>query len=102
MRDFIPIAKPIIGEEEIEAVGEVLRSGMLTQGEKVKRFEEEFSKYLDVQELHRRQQRHRRSGPGFERHWICSPATKSSHLRSPSSPLPTASFTRDANRSLQM
>jgi perosamine synthetase len=48
MRDFISIAKPIIGEEEVEAVGEVLRSGMLTQGEKVLRFEEEFSKYLDV------------------------------------------------------
>ena len=48
MRDFISIAKPIIGEEEVEAVGEVLRSGMLTQGETVKRFEEEFSKYLNV------------------------------------------------------
>ena len=48
MRDFISIAKPIIGEEEVEAVGEVLRSGMLTQGETVKRFEEEFSEYLGV------------------------------------------------------
>ena len=48
MRDFISIAKPIIGEEEVEAVGDVLRSGMLTQGETVKRFEEEFSKYLNV------------------------------------------------------
>ncbi len=48
MRDFISIAKPIVGEEEIKAVEEVLRSGMLTQGEKVLRFEEEFSKYLGV------------------------------------------------------
>ncbi len=48
MRDFISIAKPTVGEEEIEAVGEVLRSGMLTQGEKVKNFEEEFSDYLGV------------------------------------------------------
>ncbi len=48
MRDFISIAKPTVGEEEIEAVGEVLRSGMLTQGEKVKNFEEEFSEYLGV------------------------------------------------------
>jgi len=48
MRDFIPIAKPIIGNEEIEAVGAVLRSGMIAQGERVKRFEEEFSKYLGV------------------------------------------------------
>lgn len=49
MRDFISIAKPTVGEEEIEAVGEVLRSGMLTQGEKVKNFEEEFSEYLGVE-----------------------------------------------------
>ena len=48
MRDFISIARPIVGEEEIEAVGDVLRSGMLTQGEKVRLFEEEFSRYLDV------------------------------------------------------
>lgn len=48
MRDFISIAKPTIGDEEIEAVGEVLKSGMLTQGEKVRLFEEEFGKYLGV------------------------------------------------------
>lgn len=46
MRDFIPIAKPIIGNEEIKAVGDVLKSGMLTQGEDVKRFEEKFSAYI--------------------------------------------------------
>ncbi len=33
MRDFIPIAKPIIGDEEIKAVEMVLKSGMLAQGE---------------------------------------------------------------------
>ena len=49
MRDFISIAKPTVGDEEIEAVGEVLRSGMLTQGEKVRLFEEEFSDYLGVE-----------------------------------------------------
>ena len=48
MRDFIPIAKPVIGSEEIEAVGEVLASGMLTQGETVKKFEEAFSAYMNV------------------------------------------------------
>ncbi|MCJ7445389.1 MAG: DegT/DnrJ/EryC1/StrS family aminotransferase [Methanotrichaceae archaeon] len=48
MRDFIPIARPIIGREEIEAVGDVLASGMLTQGESVKKFEEAFSSYLRV------------------------------------------------------
>jgi perosamine synthetase len=39
----IPIARPLTGEEEIEAVTEVLRSGMLAQGPVVRRFEEEFS-----------------------------------------------------------
>jgi perosamine synthetase len=48
MRGFIPIAKPIIGREEIEAVRDVLQSGMLTQGEDVKRFEEKFSAYIGV------------------------------------------------------
>src|SRR5512137_1384975 len=48
MRDFIPIAKPIIGPEEIKAVEEVLKSGMLAQGEAVKHFEDEFAAYLGV------------------------------------------------------
>lgn len=48
MRDFIPIAKPIVGSEEVKAVGEVLSSGMLVQGEAVKRFEDAFSSYLNV------------------------------------------------------
>jgi perosamine synthetase len=48
MRDFIPIAKPIIGQEEIDAVEEVLKSGMLAQGEAVKKFEDGFAAYLGV------------------------------------------------------
>jgi len=48
MRDIIPIAKPIIGDEEIKAVSEVLKSGMLAQGESVKCFEDEFAGYLGV------------------------------------------------------
>lgn len=43
---MIPIAKPQIGEEEINAVTEVLKSGMLAQGKKVKEFEEQFAKYI--------------------------------------------------------
>ncbi len=43
---MIPIAKPQIGEEEINAVTEVLKSGMLAQGRKVKEFEEQFAKYI--------------------------------------------------------
>ena len=45
-RDFIPFHAPDIGEEEIRSVVETLQSGWLTTGLKVKRFEEEFSKYL--------------------------------------------------------
>jgi perosamine synthetase len=42
----IPFYKPSIGEEEINEVVEVLRSGWLTTGPKVKQFEAEFSRYL--------------------------------------------------------
>lgn len=43
---MIPIAKPQIGEEEIKAVTEVLKSGMLVQGKKVKELEEQFARYI--------------------------------------------------------
>lgn len=40
---MIPAAKPIIGDEERQAVDRVMRSGMLAQGPEVAAFEEEFS-----------------------------------------------------------
>ncbi|MFB0500157.1 MAG: DegT/DnrJ/EryC1/StrS family aminotransferase [Candidatus Hadarchaeaceae archaeon] len=43
---MIPISKPLLGEEEERAVKGVLDSGILTQGEVVRKFEEEFSKYV--------------------------------------------------------
>ncbi len=46
MSQLIPAAKPIIGEEEREAVDKVLRSGMLAQGSEVAAFEEEFGRAL--------------------------------------------------------
>jgi perosamine synthetase len=46
--DFIPPAKPLIGDEEREAVDRVLRSGMLAQGPEVKAFEEEFSSHFGL------------------------------------------------------
>lgn len=43
---MIPIAKPIIGEEEINAVVEVMRSGVIAEGQKVKDFESNFADYV--------------------------------------------------------
>ncbi len=48
MTDFIPPAKPIIGDEERAAVDRVMRSGMLAQGPEVKAFEEEFSSHFGL------------------------------------------------------
>ena len=48
MTEFIPPAKPLIGDEEREAVDRVLRSGMLAQGPEVKAFEEEFSAHFGL------------------------------------------------------
>ena len=42
----VPIAKPIIGEAEIENVVEVLKSGMIAQGPKVAEFEEKFANWV--------------------------------------------------------
>ncbi|MGF2948501.1 DegT/DnrJ/EryC1/StrS family aminotransferase [Microbacterium alcoholitolerans] len=46
MSEFIPPAKPIIGDDEREAVDRVLRSGMVAQGPEVAAFEEEFSAHF--------------------------------------------------------
>lgn len=46
MSEFLPYALPLIGEEEVEAVTEVLRSNWLTTGAKTRRFEEVFSNLL--------------------------------------------------------
>ncbi len=43
---MIPIAKPLLGDEELAAVKEVLESGRLVQGPKVEAFEKAFAAYL--------------------------------------------------------
>ena len=45
----IKIAEPCIGREEEEAVIEVLRSKALSQGKKVREFEEKFASYIGVE-----------------------------------------------------
>ena len=42
----VSIASPVIEEEEINAVIDVMKSGMIAQGPKVIEFEEEFAKYV--------------------------------------------------------
>ena len=46
MSEFIPPAKPIIGDEERAAVDRVMRSGMVAQGPEVAAFEAEFSAHF--------------------------------------------------------
>jgi perosamine synthetase len=46
---MIPIAKPIIGEEEQKAILEVIASGQLVQGPKVREFEARFSELCGVE-----------------------------------------------------
>ena len=48
MHQFIAPAKPLIGEEEREAVDRVLRSGMIAQGPEVAAFEREFSDHFGL------------------------------------------------------
>ena len=44
---MIPITKPFLSEEEVAAAREVILSGWVTQGPKVKQFEQDFSKYVN-------------------------------------------------------
>jgi dTDP-4-amino-4,6-dideoxygalactose transaminase len=45
---MIPVAKPIIEDEEVDEVIKVLRSGFIAQGPKVAEFEEKFADYIGV------------------------------------------------------
>lgn len=45
-REFIPVAKPHLGEEEASAAGRAILSGWVTQGPEVAAFEQEFAAYV--------------------------------------------------------
>jgi UDP-4-amino-4-deoxy-L-arabinose-oxoglutarate aminotransferase len=44
--EFLPFSRPSITEEDISAVGDVLRSGWITTGPKVAQFEKRFADYV--------------------------------------------------------
>ena len=46
----IPFSPPHVGEEEVSAVSEALRSGWLSMGPKTAEFEKEFAKYVGAKE----------------------------------------------------
>jgi len=46
---LIPIAQPLISDEEIDEVVKVLKSGFIAQGPKVAEFEEKFGDYIGVE-----------------------------------------------------
>jgi len=43
---MIPLAKPLLGQQEINAVGKVIRSGWVIEGPKVKEFECQFAAFV--------------------------------------------------------
>jgi len=45
-RRMIPVARPYVGAEEEDAVVQVLRSGWLSQGQRVAEFEREFAEFV--------------------------------------------------------
>ncbi len=48
-KEFLPFSRPSISENEIAAVGEVLRSGWITTGARTAEFEQAFSDYCGCQ-----------------------------------------------------
>jgi perosamine synthetase len=46
---FIPHSRPTLGEEEIEAVATVIRSGHIAEGAAVQRFEDAFAAKMGIE-----------------------------------------------------
>ena len=45
-KEFLPFSRPSINEADIQAVGEVLRSGWIATGAHAAKFEQEFTAYV--------------------------------------------------------
>ncbi len=48
-KDFIPVARPLLGPEEVSAASRAILSGWVTQGPEVAAFETEFAAFVDAQ-----------------------------------------------------
>lgn len=48
-RDFVPVARPLLGDDEVSAAARVIRSGWVTQGPEVAAFEREFADFVGAQ-----------------------------------------------------
>jgi perosamine synthetase len=45
-KDFVPVARPLLGPEEVSAAGRAILSGWVTQGPEVVAFEREFAEFV--------------------------------------------------------
>jgi dTDP-4-amino-4,6-dideoxygalactose transaminase len=47
-KDFVPVARPHLGQEEVSAAGRAILSGWVTQGPEVAAFEREFATFVNA------------------------------------------------------
>src|SRR5277367_2745959 len=47
-KDFVPVARPCLGQEEVDAAARAIFSGWVTQGPEVAAFEREFAAFVDA------------------------------------------------------
>jgi dTDP-4-amino-4,6-dideoxygalactose transaminase len=47
-KDFVPVARPLLGQEEVSAAGRAILSGWVTQGPEVAAFEREFATFVNA------------------------------------------------------
>ena len=73
MKTEVPYFRPDVQEDEIAEVVSALRSGWLTTGPRVKRFEEEFAAAVGAPACDRREFVHRGAAPGGRGARACRP-----------------------------
>ena len=73
---FLGFQPPAIGEEEIAAVAETLRSGWLTTGPRTAELERRFAEYVGRRARARGRVGHRRDAPRRSSRSASAPATR--------------------------